>query len=326
MQIENLEQLLNTVSAYRLSMIIIAAVKLEIFNHLSQKKRTVEELSSIVNVEPHRLEILLNALVVMNLIHKEREFYTNTEISNRYLVKGQEEYIGDVVLHNVRCWHLWTKLSDALKNGFTEDMKIIQNTERLHFIRAMDALSRTRAAIIADRIDLHGVKKLLDLGGGPGTYAMEFKKRYPHMEVAIFDLPEVIPITEEFLRARGFSGKINTIAGDFFEDEITSSYDLVWISQIIHSLSAEECRILFRKVYRALAAGGRAIVHDFLLRDDGLSPSHAVIFGVHMIAVTGKGKTYRFSEVEDMLKKEGFSQTQRHPHITPATSIIIAKK
>ncbi len=322
--IRTFEDLIASVSAYRQSMIIITSIRLRIFDHIHSGKRDLITLSSITGISPDRLEILLNALVVLGLLRKDGSYYYNTEVSEKYLSCSSEMFAGSIILHNIRCWRGWTDLLDTLYGDFRQSR--MSDDERRYFIDAMDVISKKRVPLIIDKLNLPERSRLLDLGGGPGTYAMEFKKNYPELDVIIFDLSEVIDITEEYLKKGGYSGLIKTIRGDFLTGTIGSSYDVVWISQVIHMLTEKECSLVFEKVYNALNHRGKIIIHDFFLSDDGLHPEEAVIFGLHMIAVNGKGKTYRFYQIEELLSRIGFKGIKRHPFITPATSLITAEK
>jgi SAM-dependent methyltransferase len=95
--------------------------------------------------------------------------------------------------------------------------------------------------------------------------------------------------------------------GDFFEDEFGNNYDIVWISQILHGHSRACCQELIKKSYTALKSGGLIVIHDFLVDEDKTSPYNAVLFSVHMLAVTEDGCCYNGSELTDWLQRAGFT-------------------
>jgi ubiquinone/menaquinone biosynthesis C-methylase UbiE len=175
-----------------------------------------------------------------------------------------------------------------------------------NFIRGMEDNARERAVVVARRIPLRAGERVLDLGGGPGTYAVEWARRYPGAQVTVFDTPETLCVTRKILRDKGASRLVRLLEGDFQKDPIGGPYDLVWISQILHAYSEKDCVALLRKARRALAKGGRAAVQEFLLEEGGTSPPGPAFFSVHMLAVTDGGKAYSAREIASMFQAAGF--------------------
>jgi 16S rRNA G1207 methylase RsmC len=152
-------------------------------------------------------------------------------------------------------------------------------------------------------IDLRGVRRALDLGGGPGTYSMELARK--KIDVTLFDLPEAIAIAKEIVAEQG-TKNIHFADGDFHTDDIGSGYDLVFISQIVHSLSIDGARALIAKAQDALAPKGRIAIHEFLLGKDRAHPVPAALFSVNMLVNTAEGRSYTSAEMREWLTNAGF--------------------
>ena len=71
--------------------------------------------------------------------------------------------------------------------------------------------------------------------------------------------------------------------------------------------------------------GGRFLLYDLFLKDNKMEPYDASLFAITMLLYTKTGKSYTFSEVEELLKKEGFIKLKRF-HVGRGTSIIEAIK
>jgi ubiquinone/menaquinone biosynthesis C-methylase UbiE len=170
----------------------------------------------------------------------------------------------------------------------------------------MEDNARERAVEVARRIPLRAGERVLDLGGGPGTYAVEWAKRYPGAQVTIFDTPETLRVTRNILKEKGVSRMVRLLEGDFQKDPVGGPYDLIWISQILHAYSEKDCVALLRKARRSLAPGGRAAVQEFLLEDSGTFPPGPAFFSVHMLAVTDGGRAYSAREIAAMFRSAGF--------------------
>jgi cyclopropane fatty-acyl-phospholipid synthase-like methyltransferase len=160
-----------------------------------------------------------------------------------------------------------------------------------------------RAPDVIKTIDLRGVKKALDLGGGPGTYSMELASR--GIAVTLFDLPNTVDIAEKLITESG-TGNIDFIRGDFHSDDIGAGYDLVFISQIFHSLSVDDNLMLLKKARNAMAPKGTIAIHEFLLEKNRAFPVPGALFSVNMLVNTTSGRCYTPQEMKAWLLQTGF--------------------
>ena len=113
--------------------------------------------------------------------------------------------------------------------------------------------------------------------------------------------------------------------GNFLQDDIGSGYDFIWISHILHSHDEDQCRLIIQKAVTALVPGGALAIQDFFLNPDGDTPPGAAMFGVHMLAVTPRGRAYTFGEVTEWMKEEGLTAPQ-HIQTSPEASVLVGQK
>ncbi|MGC1454101.1 MAG: methyltransferase, partial [Nitrospirota bacterium] len=170
-------------------------------------------------------------------------------------------------------------------------------------IRAMHNNAVVRSKEVVGAMDLRGVKTALDLGGGPGTYSMELARR--GIAVTLFDLPEAIGIARKIVKASKVKN-IEFIGGNYHSDEIGINYDLVFISQILHSLSKNESLALLNKSRNALGPKGKIAIHEFYLENNRASPVPGALFSVNMLVNTAAGRSYTSEEMRAWLKATGF--------------------
>jgi len=326
-------ELMDLVRGFRPAKIIMVATDLGMFNYL-EEWRTTEEIAAQVEAHPRAVGIILNALAALELISKEGERFRNRELTSRYLVRGKDDYRGAIVRHMHHTWWGWSELEETVKRGHADMGKSERWLDRVEepdadwvrdFIWGMHAIARDLAPRVADLVDLGGVKRLLDLGGGPATYAITFAQANPELGATVFDLPQPIEIAKENIRRHGLTDRVNTMAGNFLKDDIGSGYDFIWISQILHSHTEEQCRLIIDKSAGALNIGGQLVLQDFLLNDDRTSPLEAALFSVHMLAVTPGGRAYTHREVAEMMASAGLEVLEHKP-TSPQTRIVIGRK
>ena len=302
-RVRTIDDLMEMAHGYQRSMALFAALELGVFSALAGGPADASRLARRLSADPLRLSILLNALVGVGLLGKRRDTYRNGALADRFLSDGPHSK-ASILLHHLDCWPEWTALAGRIRTGRKAAGKGKGYQE--NFIRGMEDNSRERAVSVAMRNPLRDGERVLALGGGPGTYAVEWAKRYPGAHVTIFDLPDTLAVTRKILSEKGASRLVDLREGDFLRDRLGGPYDFVWISQILHAYSPKECVSLLRKVRRAIAPGGRAAVQEFLLERGGTFPPGPAFFSVHMVAVTEGGKAYTSEEVAAMFRSAGF--------------------
>ncbi len=304
--VKSVDDLMETAHGYQRSMALFAALRLDVFSALADGAADARELSRRLSTDPRRLAILLNALVAAGLLAKKGETFRNTPVAREFLATGpgSKRFL---LLHHLDCWGEWTGLEEKIRRGKKGPRSHSDYQE--NFIRGMEENARERAGHVAGRIPLSTGERVLDLGGGPGTYAVEWAMRYPDAEITVFDTPETLAVTRKILREKRASNLVRLLEGDFQKDSIGGPYDFVWISHILHAYSEKECLLLLKKARRALAPGGRVAVQEFLLKESKTAPPGPAFFSVHMLAVTEGGRAYTAGEISSLLSSAGFRQT-----------------
>ena len=317
----NFEELGNIWRGFQQSRVILSAVELGVFDKL-KKPKTLKEAARAIKSSLRGTEILLKALTSLKVIRKSGEKYSNTPIVNKYLVKGAPEYHGDIIRHYSSMWEGWSQLTDVVRTGKpakrTRDKKSFES-----FIMGMHNLSIKRAPELIKAIGMDGVRHALDLGGGPGTNALEMAKPIHKVgKVTLFDYPETLKIARKV--ARGEKAKINYKGGDFTTDPIGNSYDLILVSQIYHAYSEAASFALTIKCHDALVPGGRIAVQEFEVSKDRTSPQGGALFSVNMLVGTEGGNTYHTSHISDWLREAGFKQVRTKK--LSQTVLVMGKK
>ncbi len=264
-----LDDVMEMAHGYQRAMVLFAALDLGLFSALSEGPADAFRLARRISADPRRLSILLNALVAAGLVEKRGTRYRNRGVAARFLADGPRSKAA-ILLHHLDCWPEWTTLPVKIRAGGkgTREGKGYQE----NFIRGMEDNARERAAAVARKIPLRSGERVLDLGGGPATYAVEWAKRHPDARVTVFDVPETLAVTRKILAENGTSRLVSLRGGDFLRDPIGGPYDFIWISQILHAFSESQCVRILRKARRSLAPGGGVAVQEFLLEDGKTSP------------------------------------------------------
>jgi predicted O-methyltransferase YrrM len=310
----NAERLLRTSGSYWEACTLHTGVRLEVFTHLGDEQLTAEELATKIVVSERGITMLLNALTAMGLLVKNNNRYENTAESKVFLIKESPQYCGSLISHHAVLINYWAQLAQSVKSG--KPVKTVpykDDSERDTFLMGMFNQAMASAPQIAKLIDLRGKRKLLDLGGGPGTFAIHFCIANPELRAAIFDLPESSSCALRIVKQFNLEERIKFIAGNYLEDEIDGSYDVAWLSHILHAEGESDCRKIIHKTLSVMEPGGLIFIHDFFLGDNQDSPLFPALFSLNMLINTPQGKSYSERQVKDMLCKAGLKDVRRIP-------------
>jgi predicted O-methyltransferase YrrM len=319
---------LSVSSAYWRGCALQAGVRLEIFTVLADSLLTLSEITGKTKTDSRGTEFLLNALSAMGLLIKVDDSYRNSAAALEFLCKGSKHYLGHIILHHHHILDGWAQLDMAVRTGAPVNKRSYGvEIERESFLMGMFNLAVAIAPEIASLVDLKGRRRLLDLGGGPGTYAIHFCLANPDLRAVIFDRPTTKSFAKETVAQFGLTERISFTGGDFNTDPISGGpYDVAWLSHILHSNGPAECREMIRKVLAVMEPGGLVLVHDFILDDTKDGPEFAALFSLNMLINNPQGRTYSVKEITSMLEDNGAKDIKRLSFRGPNSSSVICAK
>lgn len=295
---------------FRQARVLLTANNLGVFDHLSSAK-TARELAENLGLDRRATEILLDALTGLGFLKKKRGLlrktsptYLNKPLAATFLVRGTPYYQGDILRHADTLWQNWSGLDEVLRTGAPAG----RAHDHGSFIRGMHNLAMLRVDEVMKTVDLKGVQRALDLGGGPGTYAVALAKQ--GIKVTLFDMPDTVRIAREMIEDTGV-GTIDFLEGDFCVDDIGSGYDLILISQIFHAYGADENLGLLRRCMHALNPGGKVVIQEFLIDKTLTTPLQGALFSINMLVGTRAGRCYAPEEMKQWLSQAGFRAVRK---------------
>jgi predicted O-methyltransferase YrrM len=272
----------------------------------------------------------MDALTAMGLLSKDSHGRYRLESSLApLLTRDGDDSILPLVLHRVTMWKSWSNLTDIVKRGqdpHRVEMESRPKEEVEAFIGAMHVIGLRMADTIARSLDLTPYRRLLDLGGGSGTYTMAFLEQAPHLRATLFDLPSVIAMARERLKESGQIDRVDLVPGDFATDELPPGHDLVLLSAIIHMNSRDENLALYGRIARAIVAGGVLLIRDYFMNDSRTFPPDGAIFAVNMLTATRGGNSFTFAEVKENLEQAGFTDVRMIREGTRMDQVVKATK
>ncbi len=322
--------LLEATGSYWQGCTIMAGVRLDLFNQLNSHADSASALATRIGADVRGLQMLLRALAALDLLEMDEDgIYRCTPSAMQLLVAESAHYLANIISHQHHLVESWAQLDQAVKSGHPQRQhaSFSDHAWQESFQLGMQNLANLIAPQLVPQIPIGRRSKMLDLGGGPGTWSIHFCRHNPRLHATIFDLPASQNLAENAVSRANMSNRIDFYAGDFNQARLPDRYDLVWMSHILHGESTENCRALVAKAAAALNPEGLLIIHEFILDDHGPGPVYPTLFALNMLLGTESGASYSEADLGRMITGAGL-ETPHRLALPPQSrsGILIAQK
>jgi SAM-dependent methyltransferase len=309
------EKRLRAIGDFWADKLVLESVALGVYERLADGPRDRGDLADELGLDPRACRLFLDALVAIGLLEKAGDRYGNSAAAARWLTRGSPDHLADVLAAADDTWALWGRLRDALRTGRPQrEGFVFDEPEAARtLLNAIDRRARphVRALLEQGMIDPSRYRRMLDLGGGAGTYSIAFCEANPELRATLTDLPPAIALARERTVESGLEGRIDLIELDFEAGEIPGTYDLVWVSNIVHGRGPDANRRLVRRLRDVLEPGGDLVIHDIVMDEDRVRPGRGAVFSVHMLLNNGVGRCYTLDEIRGWMADAGLRDIRR---------------
>ncbi len=314
---------------YWTSCTLHTGVKLDIFTLIGDGEKSSQDIAAAIQASGRGTSALLNALTAMGLLVKTEDRFANTNFSGQFLSRDSPEYAGFILMHQHHLMASWTNLSESVLAGHPGRSSVASpdtESEREHFLMGMLNTSGAMAPMYAETLDLSGCTRLLDLGGGPGIFAIHFCLNNPDLTATVFDLPATRAFAEKTIAGHHLSERIRFLGGNYLDEhaDLGGTYDVAWLSLILHEEGPEDTAAIVAKAVNALDPGARIFIHEWLLDDTLAGPMFPALFALNMLVSTENGRTYSEGQIRKMLARCGIVDVERLDSPGPGGNGILA--
>ncbi len=305
---------------------IVAADDAGLFDALENAPASPADLARRLGYDERATGILVRLLAALGLMAPRDGRFQLTDHGRAYLLKSSPYYWGPMMrvgLNESQHATLMAALAkkDSADAAGPEGTPALSNTGRSVDGWARGSIAKDEAAGIAATMHSHslvpaiavsrtydfsGVRRVLDVGGGSGCFMVAIAQAHPEVRCTILDLPTMCEVAGGYVAAGGVGERVDTFAADMFREPWPEGYDAIFFSNVWHDWNVRTCAWLAERAYRVLPSGGRIMLHEMLLDDDGAGPVAAASFSVLMLLAT-QGQQFTFGELRAILERAGFA-------------------
>jgi SAM-dependent methyltransferase len=318
----------ETISAFRSTAALKAAIDLDVFTAIAEGSETVEAVARRCRASTRGIRILCDTLTALGFIVKTDGRYALTHDSFVFLNRRSPAYVGSAAdfLASPDVLDALRALPDAVRSGTRDDRELQpDNPTWVKFARAMAPVMAVPAAQLADLVGAGqaGRIRVLDVAAGHGRYGIAVATANAEAEIVAVDWAPVLEVAKENAEAAGVLARYRALPGDAMTIDLGRDYDLALVSNFLHHFEWNTCVTFLEKVKAALRPGGRVAGVEWVPDENRVTPRRAATFALTMLAMTPAGDAYTFSELKRMFTAAGFRAVTLH-EVPPMQRAFIA--
>lgn len=324
----DLERLLLIAAGHSAFQLLWAGVELGLYDQLAAKPdMKLDEVAGALGLSRQPTRILMTGLTALGVVIRNSQGgYLNAGLTQARLVKGKPGYAAPILGWQAHI--VYPGMQDfvaSLKQNRNAGLDRFAGTEPTLYQRlthdkplqkvfqdAMSSLSKQANSFLPAAMDFSKYKLVVDAGGGDGTNALAIADRYPTVKACVFDSAAVCEYAQQNIQRAGMTGRVFSWPGNFFHDNFPPDTDCVVYCHILTIWSMDNNRLLLKRAFDALPAGGAVVIFNMMGADDDSGPLSAALGSPYFLAIaTGEGMLHSWKDYEAALRDTGFKQTIR---------------
>jgi hypothetical protein len=330
------EKILQTGLAFWPAKTLLSAIELELFTELAGGPQPYDAIVARLGLHQRSARDFLDTLLALGFLQRTGDRYGNTPETDLFLDRRKPSYVGGILeMANHRLYPFWGHLTEALRTGQPQNEvkgggtgifeTLYADQARLkEFLAAMTGISHGANLAIARADFWQRYNTFVDVGTAQGDLATQIALANPHLRGSGFDLPEVRPIFEAYVAAAGAADRLTFVAGSFFTQDLPKA-DVVLMGHILHDWDLPTKRMLVKKAFDAVPAGGALVVYESIIDDDRSKNAFGLMMSLNMLIETPGGFDYTGADCSGWMRDAGFSST-RVEHLVGPDSMVIGIK
>lgn len=299
------------------TMTLVTAVQLDVFTALAGGAMTAADAAKAANASVRGIQMLLDALVSLELLHKHANRYSLSPEAETYLVRGRDGFLGGFFEMFPQGAQDWLRLAEAVKTGRpvrSFDGKELSEQFFPPLIRALHVANRGPAHNLARKLGI-GTRwrglRILDVAAGSGVWGIAAAIEDPSTTVTALDFPRILTITREYAAKEGVSDRFTYLEGNLRDAPLEeNTYDLVILGNICHVEGAEVTREFLNRLPPAMRPGGKVAIVDMIPNEERSGPAFPLLFALQMLVHTEHGGTFTQGEYTRWLQEADFKKVE----------------
>lgn len=319
------EPIMRVASGFMAASHLFAANELGLFEALADSPATLDALAARTGLTTRAARISADAMVALGLLERRGDQYANTPATAAFLAGNSPSDLRPLL-------RFWGRISypasmhyaAALASGPPTQVFDLDDDQQAIVSAGIEAATSGPANALPGVFDLTDRNRLLDIGGGTGSWSIAATRRYPHLRATVFELPVTADIARRHIANSGQGDQIDVLAGDVLADRLPEGYDAFLAANVAHYWNPADNQRLLDAVRRVAAPGGVLLLADFWTDTTHTEPLHAALMAGEFAVHVQDGDVYSVDEVRSWLTPLGWRFVAHHPLAGPQ-SVVVAE-
>lgn len=328
-------QLFDLMAGFVHSQVLLACVRLRVFEQVLDHPRTLDELAGHCRVPAAHLQRLLDSAVAIRLLEQRAE--------GRYGLGAlgapvaSHAGIRDMVEHNATLYadlvdplallrdpdaarmHAWWPYTDH------QDGQAQPAAPGDQFARYSALMASSQRFVIDELLAAYPFAQhrvVLDVGGGMGGWVRALARQHTRLQLQLFDLPPVAALALQQVQQEGLADRITTFGGSFTQDALPRGADLVTLLRVAHDHPDTTVLRLLQSIHEALPPGGTLLLAEPMAEAEGHPAPPDPYFHFYLLAM-GSGRLRTVDELSRLMGEAGFVGVEVVPNRLPLHARIL---
>jgi SAM-dependent methyltransferase len=280
---------------------LFVANEVGLFEALGEAPATLDDLAHHTGIPRRTLRILADAMVALGFLERQGDQYQNTAVASTFLSGRTPTDLRPALRYwNQLNYQRWTQLEAVVRTGQAVFGEFAFTPEEQQlYTEGVDAITAGTARALATTYDFARHRRVLDLGGGTGSFLLAVLRQHPHVEATLFDVPAVAALARQRLAGSPVATRLRIVEGDFFTDPLPEDHDAILLAKVCHNFLPERNRALLGRVRACAPEGARLLLVNLWTDPTHTQPLTAALMAGAFLLVTGEGDVYSTDDVRD---------------------------
>ena len=303
---------------------LFAAAEVGIFEALAGGPATLEEIAERAGLPRRTARVSADAMVALGVVTRDGDRYAN----------GPEAafFLSGATPADLRPWlRFWDRLSypgwaglaEALRTGRGRPPELSADEGEI-FAAGVEAVTAGSAHAVAEAPELQGRSRLLDVGGGSGSFLVAALERHPGLAGTLVEIAPVVDVARARLSGSAVAQRATVVEADALSDPLPEGHDAILVANVAHLLSPEQNRRLLERLRAAAAPGAVLLLVDFWTDPTHTDPPIAALMAGEFLAYSEDGDVHSAEDVMTWLAEAGWRVRDQRPTAGPQ-SVIVAE-
>jgi len=317
------EPIMRIAAGFMAAKHLFVASDLGLFEALVDAPADLAALAARTGLTRRAARISADAMAALGLLERDGELYRNSPVAALFLTgHGPGDLRPLLRFWDQISYPAWTTLSQALASGSPREIFELDAERQAIASAGIETVQAGPAGALVEAFDFATRGRLLDVGGGTGSWSIAAARRHPALRATVLDLPVVIEIARGRIADSGLAERIDLVAADVLVDPLPSGYDVFLVANLVHYWSPAGNENLLRRIRAAAPEGASLLLADFWTDATHTEPVHAALMAGEFAVHVRDGDVYSVDEARGWLAATGWRFDAHLPLAGPQSLII----